>query len=827
MLFALVSATAAGIHEIVWSGLFGRAVGNTSIGLGVTLAVFMAGSGLGAWVGPRLRLVEGDPRRALMGFEACVALGAGIVAAYCLSAPSPSAVFGLDGVFGQGIDILAVALVSALPAFAIGATYPVLVELVVRERASATRITLLYAAGLIGVVVGTMGAAMGLAPRLGLDGSAVVASLLNLIALALAARLPRPARETERGVGEDDAQLAWPLAAFAGAGALGLGAQVVWNRVVTPYAGVATLTFACVVAIYLLAQAIGFLGYRRLAPERRDPVGVYAFLAAGPIACLSLTLLSTVDQDAPNRDMAPGSWTLFVVTTVALVVAPPAIALGLSQAAALGAVERAKAAWGRQAARIVAIGTIVAAATALASSIVGIPGFGPRGTLLALALVPAIIALAMRRATLLVAGTSAALACIPVLASWGPPHLLGPAFDAAPMLYAHHGIQDTVGVITVDQPAEPRIRRLVANGVSYSGDSVFAQRYMRALAHLPAAAARHRGRGLVICVGTGITLDALRMHEFQTVTAVDISPDVFTTLSYFSHVNGRVHESDEITWVIDDGARYLRRTGETFDVITVEPPPPRAPGGTTLYTRDFYRAARARMTDGGALAQWVPLHGLSAEEVGAIIATFTDAFPVSSLHMVERNEAVLVGIHGRRRSTPAAVSREAAIDLERIGYIDEVVSDSLVLADEELASSVEHAPRLRDAWPAPEYAPWALAGRAEQPLDGLLDAMWSVRGSRTPDATSGARFLRGAGAFNRIQEGRGSAADRRLVRGELLALLAQSPENAYVQHMFGFGALLEDRLERLGLTGQEIAVYRAAMSERRSQARRAIDDALP
>lgn len=828
VLFALVSAAAAGIHEVVWSRLFGRAVGNTSIGLGVTLAVFMAGSGIGAWAAPRLRLVGEDPRRALIVFEACVALGAGIVAAHCLFGPVPSAMLALDGAIGQGVDVLGVALVSALPAFAIGATYPVLIELVVRERANAARVTLLYAAGLIGAVAGTMGAAVGLAPRLGLDGSALVASGLNIAALALAARLPRapPRQRGERARGRDDATSAWPLAAFAGAGALGLGAQVVWNRAVTPYAGVATLTFACIVAVYLLAQAIGFFGYRRLAPRHRDPVGVYAFLAAGPAACLSLTLLSTVGQNAPSRDVAPASWALSVVATVALVVAPPALALGLSQAAALGAVEKAKAGWGRGAARVVAVGTMVSAAAALASSVAGLPYLGPRGTLLALALVPAIIALVLRRATFLAAGVSVAIACLPVLASWGPQHFLGPTFDAAPTLYAHHGVQDGVAVITVEQPAEPRIRRLVANGVSYSGDSVFAQRYMRALAHLPAAAARHRDSGLVICVGTGITLDALRMHGFRTVTAVDISPDVFATLSYFAHVNGGVERADDVVWVIDDGARYLRRTRQTFDVITVEPPPPRAPGGTALYTREFYDAARTRMTEGGAFAQWLPLHGLSAEEVSAIIATFTDAFPVSSLHMVERNEAVLVGINGRRGPARSLLSPRAAADLERIGYPEDITGESLVLADEQLTSLLDDAPRLRDAWPAPEYAPWALAGRAEQPLDRLLDSMWSAHRfatSRSP--TSGVRFLRIAGAYNRAQAGRGSQTDRRRVRRELLEMLAQDPEEPYLQHMFGFGPLLEDRLERLSneLTDRELAAHRAAMRQRRAHARRAID----
>ena len=51
LLLALCSAVAAGGHEIAWSRLLGRAVGHTSLGVGLALAAFMAGSGAGATVG--------------------------------------------------------------------------------------------------------------------------------------------------------------------------------------------------------------------------------------------------------------------------------------------------------------------------------------------------------------------------------------------------------------------------------------------------------------------------------------------------------------------------------------------------------------------------------------------------------------------------------------------------------------------------------------------------------------------------------------------------------------------------------------------------------
>src|SRR5690606_10677281 len=60
-------------------------------------------------------------------------------------------------------------------------------------------------------------------------------------------------------------------------------------------------------------------------------------------------------------------------------------------------------------------------------------------------------------------------------------------------------------------------------------------------------------------------------------------PSVRDTLRFFEHVNGRVADDPRVALIIDDGARYLRRASETYDVITLEPPPPRAPGASSLY----------------------------------------------------------------------------------------------------------------------------------------------------------------------------------------------------------------------------------------------------
>jgi len=59
--------------------------------------------------------------------------------------------------------------------------------------------------------------------------------------------------------------------------------------------------------------------------------------------------------------------------------------------------------------------------------------------------------------------------------------------------------------------------------------------------------------------------------------------------------------------VIDDGRRYLERTQDEYDVITIDPPPPvEAAGSSLLYSKEFYAVAKRRLRPGGILQQWLP-----------------------------------------------------------------------------------------------------------------------------------------------------------------------------------------------------------------------------
>ena len=165
-------------------------------------------------------------------------------------------------------------------------------------------------------------------------------------------------------------------------------------------------------------------------------------------------------------------------------------------------------------------------------------------------------------------------------------------------------------------------KRLLVNGMGMTSLTTIT----KMMAHLPMAARSTPPRNaVVICMGMGTTFRSLLSWDVP-VTAVELVPSVPELMPYFHADAAHVLAKPGARIAVDDGRRFLERAGETFDVITIDPPPPvRAAGSSLLYTREFYAAAAARLAPDGVLQQWIPL----AEPMvaSAMIRAVADSFP--------------------------------------------------------------------------------------------------------------------------------------------------------------------------------------------------------
>jgi predicted methyltransferase len=177
----------------------------------------------------------------------------------------------------------------------------------------------------------------------------------------------------------------------------------------------------------------------------------------------------------------------------------------------------------------------------------------------------------------------------------------------------------TATVISTHRDGEPV---LLVNGV---GITVWTP-ITKMMAHLPLAARTEPAKeALVICFGMGTTLRSIASWGVP-VTAVELVPSVLDAFGYYFDDASEVLARPDVTVVIDDGRRFLKRTDRKFDMVTIDPPPPpQTAGSSLLYSVEFYDLLKRRMTDDAILQHWFP--GAEPTSLSAVTRALKLAFP--------------------------------------------------------------------------------------------------------------------------------------------------------------------------------------------------------
>src|SRR5206468_1778678 len=85
-----------------------------------------------------------------------------------------------------------------------------------------------------------------------------------------------------------------------------------------------------------------------------------------------------------------------------------------------------------------------------------------------------------------------------------------------------------------------------------------------------------------------------------------------------------------------------------YDVVISEPSNPWMAGVATLFTREFFEAARRRLKADGLLCQWAHTYDISADDLQSIVRTFASVFPQGTMWLVGEGDSLLIGPNGAR-----------------------------------------------------------------------------------------------------------------------------------------------------------------------------------
>jgi spermidine synthase len=451
------------------------------------------------------------------------------------------------------------------------------------------------------------------------------------------------------------------LALYALAGGVALGYELVWTQAIVQFLSTRAFAFAVVLATYLTGLFLGSLVWSRYADRVRRPWLAFGLLIAAAGAS-ALLLLASIGPWLPHAQAWAGT-VVFRATgselarmcarfalAAAVVVLLPTVLLGAAFPVAVRLAGGAKRI-GRDLGVVLAFNTAGGIAGTLLTGFVLVPVFGLVHTLGILAVTAAVLgAVAMARgADLRKPALAAAIALVLVVAAGAalaPPDLLARQLTTmwGGRLISYE--ESPGGTVAVIEQSAPRgfFRRLYIQGVSNSGDPMPSLRYMRLQALLPLLI--HRGEpraALVIGLGTGITAGALLAYDpLDRRVVAELLPAVVRAAPNFKGNYG-VTADPRISLRLADGRRELLRTTESYDLITLEPPPPSAAGVVNLYSRDFYALARSRLNRDGLLAQWLPLPTQNDEDSRSLVRSLLDVFPYATLWTTEFHEMLLVG----------------------------------------------------------------------------------------------------------------------------------------------------------------------------------------
>ncbi len=139
---------------------------------------------------------------------------------------------------------------------------------------------------------------------------------------------------------------------------------------------------------------------------------------------------------------------------------------------------------------------------------------------------------------------------------------------------------------------------------------------------------------LIIGGGVGGSIqECLKHPSVRDVHAVELDPAVFETAHSFLPDKARlIFTNPAVTFHVDDGRRFLRRTDLRFDAILVNLPEPVSVQLNRFYSVEFFRLAASRLKPGGVFSFSLPssenrIGDELSDHLGAAKSGLSAAFP--------------------------------------------------------------------------------------------------------------------------------------------------------------------------------------------------------
>ncbi|MGH7541107.1 MAG: hypothetical protein ACRELC_08920, partial [Gemmatimonadota bacterium] len=214
------------------------------------------------------------------------------------------------------------------------------------------------------------------------------------------------------------------------------------------------------------------------------------------------------------------------------------------------------------------------------------------------------------------------------------------------------------------------------------------------LAHAPGARA-----GAVIGHGSGISSHFLLSDpRLDSLVTIEIEPRIVDASYLYYPANHRVFDDPRSRIAIADAKSFFAGRRGRYDLIVSEPSNPWVSGTASLFSVEFYREVRHRLTGRGVFGQWLHLYETSDDLVISVLAALHRSFPAYRAYLVGDSDLLIVATVADRLPEPDWSLLDGEALRRELRHVLPLRADHL--RGSRAFERTELAPLL-DAWPRP------------------------------------------------------------------------------------------------------------------------------
>jgi spermidine synthase len=653
-LFAVTGFSALCL-QVVWQRVISMHSGVDLFSITTVVAAFLGGLGVGSLVGGGLADRLG-PRRSLLAFSMA---NAGIAVFAFVS------IFLFYDLYRSVVSLIGESLLAAflfnfvlliVPTILMGLSLPLVSRgLVAAVDEIGPLVGRLYAINTLGAAIGSAVAGWFLLGTFGFVTTVRIAGSLNLVASVLVFTMWRQTESasgripvttaTEDPPRSDGDERVWPwYAVYALTGAVALGLEIVFFRVIDTVMRSNSYTFAHVLSLYLLLFASGSAIGARLVRRTDRPERWFLWCQFGAgVTALGGMLLMLVPLKLPSflgirpfleeyfasNGFVNGGWGFDMRTAFANVIAPllimggPVLFLGAAFPFIQATVARKVESLGRRTGTLLFANIVGNVMGSLLVGFVLLHVLGTAGTLRLLAtllLIPGLAAAAMSVGPRRIALAVGAVAVIGFGVAVFPSNKVFWQF-------LHSGKPNEF-VLDEERSCVTSIKKfgtidlLHINGSNQNGYPWDDFHVLIGL--VPAVLHPNPEKGLAVGLGMGGTTYGMaldpRIDEVRTVEICGGEMDLLRGIGERDKgVMLELFTDPRIKLEEGDGRKALLNAERDLDIITVDTLRPTSAFSGSLYSKEFYDLVESRLSDDGIFIQWIP--------EPRVLTTIREAFP--------------------------------------------------------------------------------------------------------------------------------------------------------------------------------------------------------